>query len=251
MNQFVIECAALGVFQSGLTQNQTTTAEGEVTIAGLGEDAPDETIQVTAYGKAADALLTCADGQPLRLHGSMSIQKDPNPEIKEARRLFTAEKVCILDNLSRQELNSVILIGRAGRDPEARYFESGSVVANFSLAVNRRSRDDEPDWFNLEIWGKQAQVAADYVRKGGLIAVAGSFRVEHWTDRASGEERSKPVIRVDRLELLGSRRDNQEGVEGAADRPAPTARPANQPRQAQAPAAPAAPARPARTRGPL
>jgi len=244
MNQFVIECASLGAFQSGLTQNQTTTAMGEVTIAGLGEDAPDETIRVTAYGKAADALVTCADRQPLRLHGSMAISRDAGP-------LLTVSTVAILDGLPSKELNMVFLIGRAGRDPEAQYFESGSVVAKLSLAVNRRSRDDEPDWFNLEIWGKQAQVAADYVRKGSLIAVAGSFKIEHWTDRASGEERSKPVIRVDRLELLGSRRDSQEGVEGAADRPAPTARPANQPRQAQAPTAPAAPARPARARGPL
>jgi single-strand DNA-binding protein len=62
-------------------------------------------------------------------------------------------------------VNSVTLVGRAGRDPEVRYFESGSMVANLTIAVNRRSRDDEPDWFNLEIWGKQAQVAADYVKK--------------------------------------------------------------------------------------
>ena len=48
-------------------------------------------------------------------------------------------------------VNSVTLVGRAGRDPEVRYFESGSMVANLTMAVNRRSRDDEPDWFNLEI----------------------------------------------------------------------------------------------------
>ena len=67
-------------------------------------------------------------------------------------------------------VNSVTLVGRAGRDPEVRYFESGSMVANLTMAVNRRSRDDEPDWFNLEIWGKQAQVAADYVKKGSISA---------------------------------------------------------------------------------
>jgi single-strand DNA-binding protein len=110
-------------------------------------------------------------------------------------------------------VNSVTLVGRAGRDPEVRYFESGTVVANLTLAVNRRSRDDEPDWFNLEIWGKQAQVAADYVRKGSLVGIIGSFKLDRWTDRATGEERSKPVIRVDRLELLGSKRDG-EGVAG-------------------------------------
>jgi len=93
-----------------------------------------------------------------------------------------------------------------------RYFESGSMVANLTIAVNRRSRDDEPDWFNLEIWGKQAQVAADYVKKGSQLGIIGSFKLDRWTDRNSGEERSKPVVRVDRLELLGSKRDNQEAA---------------------------------------
>ncbi len=104
-------------------------------------------------------------------------------------------------------LNSVTLVGRAGRDPEVRYFESGSMVANLTLAVNRRSRNDEPDWFNLEIWGKQAQVAADYVKKGSLLGITGSYKLDQWTDRSTGEARSKPVVRVDRLELLGSKRD--------------------------------------------
>ena len=106
-------------------------------------------------------------------------------------------------------INSVTLVGRAGRDPEVRYFESGTVVANLTLAVNRRNRDDEPDWFNLEIWGKQAQVAADYVKKGSLIGITGSFKLDSWKDRNTGEDRNKPVVRVDRLELLGSKRDSE------------------------------------------
>ena len=70
-------------------------------------------------------------------------------------------------------INTITLVGRAGRDPETRFFESGSVVSNLTLAVNRPSREEEePDWFTLEIWGKQAQVAADYVRKGSLIGVS-------------------------------------------------------------------------------
>ena len=106
-------------------------------------------------------------------------------------------------------INSVTLVGRAGRDPEVRYFESGTVVANLTMAVNRRNRDDEPDWFNLEIWGKQAQVAADYVKKGSLIGITGSFKLDSWKDRSTGEDRNKPVVRVDRLELLGSKRDSE------------------------------------------
>ena len=117
-------------------------------------------------------------------------------------------------------INSITLVGRAGRDPEVRYFESGKIVANLTLAVNRRSREDEPDWFNLEIWGRQAQVAADYVKKGSLLGITGSLKLDHWKDRSSGEDRSKPVIRVDRLELLGSRRDNEAPM-GTAE-PGPT-----------------------------
>ncbi len=106
-------------------------------------------------------------------------------------------------------INSVTLVGRAGRDPEVKYFESGTVVANLTMAVNRRNRNDEPDWFNLEIWGKQAQVAADYVKKGSLIGITGSFKLDSWKDRNTGEDRNKPVVRVDRLELLGSKRDSE------------------------------------------
>ena len=106
-------------------------------------------------------------------------------------------------------INSVTLVGRAGRDPEVRYFESGTVVAYLTMAVNRRNRNDEPDWFNLEIWGKQAQVAADYVKKGSLIGITGSFKMDSWKDRNTGEDRNKPVVRVDRLELLGSKRDSE------------------------------------------
>ena len=106
-------------------------------------------------------------------------------------------------------INVVNLVGRAGRDPEVRYVESGSVKCNFTLAVNRpTSKSDEPDWFDLEIWGKTAEVAANYVKKGSLVGIQGALKVETWNDRTSGANRSKPVIKVDRLELLGSKRDN-------------------------------------------
>ena len=105
------------------------------------------------------------------------------------------------------EINSINLVGRAGREPDVRYFESGSTVANFTLAVNRIRKDDEPDWFNLEIWGKQAQIAADYVKKGSLIGITGSLKIDSWKDKNTGEDRFKPVVRVDRLNLLSSRRE--------------------------------------------
>jgi single-strand DNA-binding protein len=107
-------------------------------------------------------------------------------------------------------LNIVHLVGRAGIDPDIKYFDSGSVKCRLTLAVNRRSsKDAEPDWFELELWGKTAEIAGNYVRKGSLIGVQGSLKIETWNDRTTGAARSKPVIRVDRLDLLGSKRDSE------------------------------------------
>ena len=105
------------------------------------------------------------------------------------------------------QINTINLVGRAGREPDVRYFESGSTVANFTIAVNRISRGEEPDWFNLEIWGKQAKIAADYVKKGSLVGITGSLKIDSWKDKNTGEDRFKTVVRVDRLNLLGSRRE--------------------------------------------
>jgi single-strand DNA-binding protein len=105
-------------------------------------------------------------------------------------------------------LNCVTLVGRVGGDPDVKYFESGSVKCRLTLAVNRRSKNNEqPDWFNLELWGKDAQFAADYIRKGRLIGVKGALKFDTWVDRATGAQRSSPVIRVERIELLDSKRD--------------------------------------------
>ncbi|MGC9505337.1 single-stranded DNA-binding protein [Baaleninema sp.] len=110
-------------------------------------------------------------------------------------------------------LNVVTLVGRVGADPDSRYFESGNVVCNFPLAVDRRSRNsDKPDWFNLELWGKTAEVAINYVRKGSLIGVKGVLKFDYWQDRNTGVDRSKPVIRVDRLDLLGSKQDRDTSM---------------------------------------
>jgi single-strand DNA-binding protein len=122
-------------------------------------------------------------------------------------------------------LNTITLVGHAGRDPEVRFFESGTVVAHFTLAVNKPVKDEGPDWFNVEIWGKQAQVAADYVRKGSLIGVVGRMTTEQWTDRNTGEVRSKPLVKAERLALLGSKAGNAQPAGGAAAAPTPVASP--------------------------
>ena len=107
-------------------------------------------------------------------------------------------------------VNSVILVGRAGRDPEMRYFESGRVKTTFSVAVNRPTKEKETDWFDIEIWGRQAEIAGEYVRKGSLIGIEGRLDFSRWTDDA-GNKNVKPYIHATGLRLLGSKKDNAGG----------------------------------------
>jgi len=104
------------------------------------------------------------------------------------------------------QLNSVQLVGRAGRDPQMRTLESGTALCTLTLAVNRirrRGEETPPDWFDLELRGRTAEIAGEYVRKGALIGVSGALVYSRWLDRTSREPRERPLIRVDRLELLG------------------------------------------------
>ena len=107
-------------------------------------------------------------------------------------------------------LNVVHLIGRVGRDPEVKYFDSGKVKCTLTIAVNRIKKDEPPDWFDLELWDKVAEIAANYVKKGSQIGIKGSLKIETWNDRNSGANRSKPIIRVDKLDLLDSKKDSQQ-----------------------------------------
>lgn len=106
-------------------------------------------------------------------------------------------------------VNSVVLIGRLGQDPEIKYFESGSVKAKFSIAVDRNfsKENRETDWFNIEVWGRQAEFVGEWVKKGQLVAITGQVEVQRWNDQA-GNLREFSVIRATDIRLEGSKRDN-------------------------------------------
>ncbi len=110
-------------------------------------------------------------------------------------------------------MNTVTIVGRAGQDAEIKYFESGKVKTTFSLAVNRfdsKTKTEVPDWFNIEVWDKQAEFAGEYIKKGREVAVDGRISISKWTDQ-TGEERERFLVVANQIRLLGSRRD----VEGA------------------------------------
>lgn len=104
--------------------------------------------------------------------------------------------------------NTIVLIGRVGRDPETRTIASGKSVSKFSLAVNRPGKDQPADWFQVEVWGKQAELAAELIRKGQLISVAGACHIDEWTDKDGSKQRAVKVA-ADGFQLLERREDSQ------------------------------------------
>lgn len=120
-------------------------------------------------------------------------------------------------------MNSIALIGRLGRDPEVRYFETGKVVANFTVAVDRYG--EGADWFKVEAWGKTAQVLADYARKGHRIGLNGRMTQEEWTDRATGEKRTGWKLVASAVDLL-ERREDAGGAPPPASQTAAASTPA-------------------------
>ena len=106
-------------------------------------------------------------------------------------------------------MNSVVVVGRVGQDPEVKYFESGKVKTTFSLAVNRwdpKTKAEIADWFNIDVWDKQAEFAGEYVKKGRLVAVDGRIASNKWTD-ASGTEKERFNLIANNVRLLGSKKD--------------------------------------------
>ena len=112
------------------------------------------------------------------------------------------------DQNQQADINHIVLVGRAGRDPEIRFFDSGKVVASFSIAINRPSKEPVTDWFDIEIWGKQAEIAGEYVKKGSLIGIEGKIRWDSWNSKDTGELNIKPMVIAENIRLLGSKKDN-------------------------------------------
>ena len=105
-------------------------------------------------------------------------------------------------------VNKVILIGNLGRDPEVRYTQSGTAVANFTMATTDTWQDpagekkERTEWHRIVVWGKQAEVVGEYLRKGRPVYVEGSLQTREWTDR-EGQKRYTTEVRAQRIQFLG------------------------------------------------
>ena len=108
-------------------------------------------------------------------------------------------------------LNKVILIGNLTRDPEIRYTPKGSAVCDLGLAVNRRyttesgERQEEVTFLDVVLWGKQAELAGQYLHKGRSVFIEGRLQMDTWEDKASGQKRSKIKIVGENMQFLDSK----------------------------------------------
>jgi len=135
-----------------------------------------------------------------------------------------------------KSVNKVILVGNVGKDPDVRYSQSGTPVANFSLATNERFKDrsgdwqDRTEWHNIVAWQRLAEIVGEYVAKGSKVYVEGKLQTTSWEDRQSGERKYRTQVVASDLVLLGS------VTNGTSDR-GQTARTADSPSEAAEPAA--------------
>lgn len=108
-------------------------------------------------------------------------------------------------------VNKVILVGNLGRDPEVRSTPSGQPVATFTLATSRRWRDkngqkqEQTEWHTVVVWGKQAEIAGQYLTKGKQVYVEGRLQTRSWDDRNTGEKKYKTEVVCDTFQMLGQR----------------------------------------------
>jgi single-strand DNA-binding protein len=120
------------------------------------------------------------------------------------------------DILLPMSVNKAILVGRLGRDPETRYTSGGQAVANFTLATDETFKDrsgerqKRTEWHRIVLWGKLAEIAQQYLKKGQLVYIEGRIQTRQWEDKRDGQKRTTTEVVGNVMRMLGGR------AEGAA-----------------------------------
>jgi len=127
-------------------------------------------------------------------------------------------------------VNKVILIGTLGKDPEVRYAQSGSALASVSVATNESWKDkngekqERTEWHRVKFFGRLAEIAGEYLKKGSQVYIEGSLRTEKYTDKAGVEKYSTDII-ANEMQMLGGRPDSSRSEAGGSERSERAARP--------------------------
>lgn len=113
--------------------------------------------------------------------------------------------------------NRVILVGNLTRDPEVKYTTGGTAVAEIGMAVSRQwfdqksnEKKEETTFVDVTLWGRQAEVAGEYLSKGRPVLIEGRLQLDTWEDKQSGQKRSKLRVVGETMQMLGSRGDGGE-----------------------------------------
>ena len=139
-------------------------------------------------------------------------------------------------------VNKVIIVGNLGRDPETRYLPSGEAVTNISVATTETWKDkasgekkELTEWHRISFFGKLAEIAGEYLKKGSQVYVEGQLRTRKYQDKETGKDRYSTEIRADRMQMLGSRAGGGEPRgESRGDDAAPRGESAGKPSAAAA-----------------
>jgi single-strand DNA-binding protein len=120
-------------------------------------------------------------------------------------------------------INKVMIMGNLTRDPELRYTPGGAPVGEFALALNERYKNkqtgqdtEKVHFIDIVCWGKTAEIAAQFLKKGSPVHIEGKLTQDRWEDQASGQKRSKLKVTCERLTFVGSKNDGGAGGGGNA-----------------------------------
>jgi single-strand DNA-binding protein len=109
-------------------------------------------------------------------------------------------------------INKVIIVGNLGKDPETRYMPSGSAVTNLRIATSESWKDkttgeqtERTEWHAVAMFGRLAEIAAEYLRKGSQVYIEGKLRTRKWQDKTSGQDRYTTEIIADEMQMLGAK----------------------------------------------
>ena len=138
--------------------------------------------------------------------------------------------------MAGRSLNRVQLIGNLGKDPEVKFTPQGTPVAKLTIATNERFKDkagewqDRTEWHNVVLWQRMAEIAGEYLKKGGKVYIEGRLQTRSWDDKTSGQKKYMTEVVASDMILLGGRGEGGGGPEDYAQeapmRSAPRARPA-------------------------
>ncbi len=166
------------------------------------------TIESVAFGKVAETIANMEVGTIALAVGQLNILSVDRGDFKEYIATFKISEI-VAEMPTLIPFNKISILGNVGGDVDARHFDSGKNNAKFSLAVRRTAK--ETDWFSIECWSDTAKVCDQYVAKGSKIGASGHLKIETWTDKNTGQLRSRPVIVADRVSLAG------KGGDGATE----------------------------------